>query len=98
MDAYLLSVPTVRADQQSPNFEAIAQHLDLRGQVYGYIDIEGDLEGIAHQLNTYLEPLRATQSATIPANLDLQKIVRQCGLTDEPAIGRHHDHADDPID
>lgn len=81
------SVESTSLDPDS-NFAAIDAYLEQGGVVYGFVDVEGDLERIAKGANKMLAQLRSTRMelAMLPA-LPLDVIVEQLGLTSIRAIG-----------
>jgi len=70
------------------SFAAVDAYLEQGGLLYGFVDVEGDLERIAKGANEMLANLRSTRMelAMVP-QLPLDSIVEQLGLSSIRAIG-----------
>ncbi|MFO8027761.1 MAG: hypothetical protein R6U56_08865 [Opitutales bacterium] len=70
------------------SFAVVESYLERGGVLYGFVDIEGDLERIAKGANNMLEGLRGTRPelALVPP-LPLESIVDQLGLASIQAVG-----------
>ncbi len=81
-------VNVVVQGERSPSFLAVNRHLELGGTLYGYIDIEGDVEKIAAGLKELLGHASAMQPQLKPiVDKDLVGLTKTLGLTDVKAIG-----------
>ena len=69
------------------NFEAINQHLDLGGPVYGYIDAEGDIAQLIKNGSAFLEKMRAAEPGMVPDHINFQTIVERFALQQIEGIG-----------
>ncbi|HKK17267.1 MAG TPA: hypothetical protein VJ952_01190 [Opitutales bacterium] len=78
---------TTSADPDN-SFAAVDAYLEQGGVLYGFVDVEGDLERIAKGANEMLANLRATRMelAMVP-QLPMDSIVEQLGLSSIRAIG-----------
>jgi hypothetical protein len=79
-------------EQQSPNFEKVAQYLDLGGPVYGFLDVDGDVSRIAGQVQEMMALFKeeTTEESEVPpwlANLDLEAVLDLLGVGNIQAIG-----------
>lgn len=74
--------------ERSSHFAAVQRHLELGGTLYGYADIDGNLEVLAGQLQQVLGGLGTTEPAAgIVSRQDLTGLVKLLGLTDAKALG-----------
>ena len=79
----------VAGTTQSPHFAAVAKHLDLGGTVFGYVDIDGDVEKLADMAQRFLD-LAKNEGADMPPHikmLDLGEVMGELGLDGIEAIG-----------
>lgn len=82
------SVVLVSAADKDPHFEAVRRHLELGGELYGYVDIDGDVDAIADNLKGTL----ARFGQTMPQLAAIQKAdpkpyLRALGVEDVKALG-----------
>jgi hypothetical protein len=76
------------ANQRSPHFMKVNEHLDLGGTVYVYIDIDGDAEKLATAMKGLLSDVATAQPQIAPfVQQDIAGIFQVLGLTDIKAIG-----------
>ena len=81
---------TLDKSQQSKHFEAVSAHLDLGGETYAYVDIDGDVEKLAGILNGFIDMAKKSAGDEIPpqlANLDIAKLAADLGLSGIEAMG-----------
>lgn len=83
------SVPLVAVSERSQHFAAVTDHLELGGTVYGYVDIDGDVERLAVTLRDIASQALAVQQPMAAAMLpkDLAPLFADLGLTDVKALG-----------
>ncbi len=77
-------------EEDSAHFAAVKEHLDLGGPVFGYVDIDGDVEKLAETINGFLAVGRNPQVGELPpqiANLDMEQVAEELGLSGIDAIG-----------
>jgi type IV pilus assembly protein PilA len=81
------SVGSTSADPDN-SFATVDAYLEQGGVLYGFVDVEGDLERIAKGANEMLTNLRSTinELAMVP-QLPMDSIVEQLGLSSIRAIG-----------
>lgn len=80
----------VTGAKRSQHFGAVSKHLDLGGTVYGYIDIDGDVEKLAEMLQGFLDIGKQQAGDDMPPHLkslDLGKVFADLGLDGIEAIG-----------
>lgn len=74
--------------ETSPNYEAVDAHLSRGGMMYGYVDVEGDVERLAGQLSGFFEMLRvAVPEMEMVPSIPIREIVDATGLGAIEAIG-----------
>ena len=76
--------------QKSSHFEAVSGHLDLGGEVYLYVDVDGDVDKIAGMVNDLLKFVDKASGGDMPAEiaaLDITDLVDQLGLSGISALG-----------
>jgi type IV pilus assembly protein PilA len=83
------AVPLVAASERSQHFTAVTNHLELGGTLYGYVDIDGDVERLAVTLRDFASQALAVQQPMAAAMLpkDIAPIFADLGLTDVKALG-----------
>lgn len=82
------SAPLVSAAERSQHFAAVNRQLELGGELYGYVDVDGDLQLLAAQLRRIAESVAEAQPmAGAMLQQDFGKIFDDLGLTDVKAIG-----------
>ncbi len=81
------SVELVAAAERSRHFAAVQQHLELGGTVYGYVDIDGDAERLAHALKGFADGIAADQPQAAVLRQDFVQIFADLGLSDVKALG-----------
>lgn len=83
------AVPLVAESERSRHFTAVTNQLELGGTVYGYVDIDGDVERLAVVLRDAAGQALAMQQPMAAAMLpqDLAPIFADLGLTDVKALG-----------
>ncbi len=82
------SVPLVNAAERSKHFAAVNQYLELGGELYGYADIDGDMQLLATELRRIADNVAEAQPvAGAMLQQDYARIFDELGLTDVKAIG-----------
>ena len=82
------TLPLVKETERSKNFAAVHKHLELGGTLYGYVDVEGDIEQLADSIQKLTgEAAKMDPNAAVLARQDLKEIARMLGLTDIKAFG-----------
>lgn len=81
------SVALVPAAERSASFDAVAQHLELGGTLFGYMDVDGDVERIAAVVRGMVDNIAAEVPQAVLFQQDYAKIAADLGLTDVKAIG-----------
>ncbi len=75
---------------RSTHFEAVSAHLDLGGEIYAYMDVDGDAQKLASLFNGFLDQIRKASAGDIPpqlAALDMEALASDLGLTGIGALG-----------
>jgi hypothetical protein len=75
---------------QSEHFAAVAKHLDLGGEIFGYVDVDGDVEKIADIAQEFLDMAKQEAGEDMPPHLktlDLAKVLGKVGLDGIEAMG-----------
>ena len=83
-------VNLVPQNMQSKNFYQVAKYLDLGGSIYGYLDVDGDLSGLAQQLKELIQLIPADPEdpqAAMVKNLDFEYFLQALGLSNVKAMG-----------
>lgn len=81
-------VEVVKAQERSASFLAVSKHLELGGSLYGYVDVDGDVEKLTGQIRPLLEQIGKTQREMVPsAKHDYPALAAILGLTDIRAFG-----------
>ena len=77
----------VTGAKRSKHFDAVSQHLNLGGTVYGYMDIDGDVEKFADLIQGLLD--RVVEEGAPPhlEKLKLSKVLADLGLDGVEALG-----------
>ena len=82
------SVPLVAENERSRYFEAVNQHLEVGGTLYGYADVDGDSLKLADNVRQMAGRLADVNPALkAGANLDYRAIFTALGLDDIKALG-----------
>jgi hypothetical protein len=71
----------------SPHYATVTKHLDVGGQVLVYADVDGDLAAGAEYLDKLIEQTRALYPDLKLDRVSAQRILRQLGLDQVPAMG-----------
>lgn len=77
----------VSAAERSKHFDAVNRQLELGGTLYGYVDVDGDVERLAAMLSGLLESIAETSPEAAMLRQDVGAIAGDLGLTDIKAIG-----------
>ena len=81
------TVTLVDPAERSRHFAAVNRHLELGGVLYGYVDIDGDLEHFATLLRGYADGLAANEPRAAILKQDFVRLFADLGLTDIKAAG-----------
>ena len=82
------SLALVKQEERSRHFNAVHEHLEVGGTLYGYVDIDGDVVKIARQLELFAEQIAESQPATAKAlKQDYPALVTALGLDGIKALG-----------
>jgi type IV pilus assembly protein PilA len=73
--------------ERSKHFAAVAQHLELGGTLYGYVDIDGDVERIATLARGAVDNIATEVPQAAAFKQDYVQIAADLGLSDVKAIG-----------
>ena len=71
--------------QATPNFDAVAGHLDYGGVFYGVMDVDGDLNNLAESLSGLQST--AVEMGILPPDLDVRELVRDLGFNSIKSVG-----------
>ncbi len=83
-----VTVTVVPELERSSHFLAVQKHLDLGGPIYAYVDVDGDAQKLATNLQTTFDNLAASQpQAARFLKQDYPALMRTLGLTDIRAFG-----------
>lgn len=80
----------VTGAKRSQHFDAVSQHLNLGGTVYGYVDIDGDIEKLAGMFQGMFDLGKEQAGNDMPPhlrNLDMMKELGKLGLDGIEAVG-----------
>ena len=83
-------VNLVPQNMQSQNFYQVAKYLDLGGTIYGYLDVDGDLSGLAQHFKELLQMIPADPEdpqAAMMKNMDFEYIMDVMGFSNVKAMG-----------
>ena len=72
---------------KSAHFDAVASHLHVGGTVFGYMDVDGDVEKIADLIQDLLSKAPAGELPPHIEILDLKKVLADIGLDGVEAMG-----------
>lgn len=81
---------TVEGDNKSSHFDAVNAHLDLGGEMYAYMDVDGDVEKLAEWGNKFLKMAAEASGGDMPpqlANMDIRQLMGELGLDGIEAAG-----------
>ncbi|MFT3781122.1 MAG: hypothetical protein QM790_03835 [Nibricoccus sp.] len=82
------SVGLVTNTERSKHFAAVNRHLELGGDLYGYVDVDGDVQIFAGYLKQFADAFAEAQPNIAPfLKQDFNKIFEDLGFTDVKAIG-----------
>lgn len=82
------TVVLVDAAERSRHFAAVHRQLELGGTMYGYVDVDGDVEKLAVGLQGFAENLAQTQPEVAPfLKQDFSALFAELGLGDIKAVG-----------
>ncbi len=83
-----VAVDLVKETERSRNFLAVSRQLELGGSLYGYMDVDGDVQKLAGNVQALLEQVGKTQPYLAPfAKQDYAALAAILGLTDVKAMG-----------
>jgi hypothetical protein len=80
----------VTGAKRSQHFDAVSKHLDLGGAIYGYMDVDGDVEKLAGMAQSFLDFAKEGDSDNMPPHLkrlSIAKVFEELGLDGIEAIG-----------
>lgn len=80
----------VEGDGKSSHFDAVNAHLDLGGEMYAYMDVDGDVEKLAEWGNKFLKMAKDASGGDMPpqlANMDIAQLMGELGLDGIEAAG-----------
>lgn len=82
------SVVLVPAADKDPHFDAVRRHLELGGELYGYVDIDGDIDAFADKFRGAIQELGQSipQLAGV-ATWDGRPYLQAMGIEDLKALG-----------
>jgi len=72
---------------RSTHFDAVAPHLHLGGSLFGYMDVDGDVEKIAGMIRQFLDKVPAGELPPNIATLDLGMVLSDLGIDGIEAMG-----------
>ncbi|HLP08079.1 MAG TPA: hypothetical protein VK178_07925 [Opitutaceae bacterium] len=81
------SIELVPQIERSRSFAAVAPHLELGGTLYGYVDIDGDVEHFAGILRGLVDNIATEMPQAAVFQQDYAKIATDVGFADVKAIG-----------
>ena len=83
----------VSSEERSRHFAAVNKHLELGGELYGYVDIDGDVADLGREISKTvgrfvgMNPVLAENPALAMAQQDYAALFGSLGLADVKAIG-----------
>lgn len=82
------AVELVKPAELSPSFLAVNRQLELGGSLYGYVNVEGDVQKITGRVQAMLEQMgRSQPNLAAFAKQDYSALAATLGLTDIKALG-----------
>lgn len=81
------AVEIVAPTECSRHFAAVSRHLELGGVLYGYVDVDGDIERLAGVLRGVADSVAADQPQAAVLKQDFAAIFTDLGLADVKAVG-----------
>lgn len=81
------SVALVPASERSRHFAAVTRHLELGGTIYGYVDIDGDVERLATLARSMVDNIATEVPQAAAFKQDFVQIAADLGLSDVKAVG-----------
>ena len=83
-----LVVGVVKESERSASYLAVSKQLELGGALYGYVDVNGDVQKLAAGLKDVVEQFGKLQPAVAPyTKQDFGALATTLGLTDIKAVG-----------
>ncbi|WP_199226824.1 hypothetical protein [Opitutus sp. ER46] len=83
-----VTLQVVPENERSQHFLAVQKHLEIGGTLYGYVDVDGDVQKVAKQAQQILTQIAQVQPQVAPfAKQDLIALATTLGLTDVKAMG-----------
>jgi type IV pilus assembly protein PilA len=73
--------------ERSRHFAAVSQHLELGGTLYGYVDIDGDVERLATLARGMVDNIATEVPQAAAFKQDFVQIAADLGLSDVKAVG-----------
>lgn len=80
-------VELVAPGEASRHFAAVTQHLELGGVLFGYADVDGDIERLAAALRGVADSVATDQPQAAVLQQDFAAIFTELGLADVKAVG-----------
>lgn len=81
------TTPLVADAERSKHFAAVSQHLELGGTLYGYVDIDGDVERLATLARGMVDNIATEVPKAAAFKQDFVQIAADLGLSDVKAVG-----------
>lgn len=83
-----VAIDVVKETERSRSFLAVGKQLELGGTLYGYMDVDGDVQKVTGGIRDLLTQVGKTQPQVAPfANQDYAALAMILGLTDVKAMG-----------
>lgn len=83
-----LAIEVVKESERSKSFVAVTQQLELGGTIYGYVDIDGDVNKLASSLSEIMAQVATSQPQAAPfLKQDYPALFATLGFNDIKAIG-----------
>lgn len=83
-----VAIDVVKETERSRSYLAVSKQLELGGSLYGYMDVDGDVQKLAGGIHEMLVQVGKTQPKVAPfADQDYAALAALLGLTDVKALG-----------
>jgi hypothetical protein len=81
-------VELVKEQEQSRNFLAVSKQLELGGTLFGYVDVDGDVDKLGSMMKQFISGMSASNpQLAMFGNQDYAGIFRALGFADVKAMG-----------
>lgn len=82
-----LTAPGQDAASAKTTFDAVNKHLDLGGQLYAFLNVDGDFTELSAKAQELYQELQQTEGFDLPPGLDIAALLGELGLDNLKAAG-----------